>query len=151
MPDSTWQVRDFIAHLATIDEYVREWFEHVAESRPWRPRGGDGGPFNIDTWNEERVQARRAKTVPELLGEAAVERAKFWEVAERLTPAVLSQQFEFRGNTVTYLRYLELWTGHDPAHAADMLRALAGAQHESVRTWVEEWAATARQLRQLPA
>lgn len=151
VPDSTWQVQDFVAHLATIDDFVGDWFAHLADGRPWRPRGDDGSPFNIDTWNEARVQPRRAVGVEALLAAAASERKRFWSVADRLTPEILAQEFEFRGNTVTYLRYLELWTGHDPAHAADMLRALPPSAHHGARAWVDDWAATARELRQLPA
>jgi hypothetical protein len=124
VPASAWLVRDFIAHLATIDIWVGDWFEHLGEGRRWRPTGDDGGPFNIDTWNEARVQARRSVSVEALLDEAALHRERLWAAVDRFTPEVLAQTFDFRGRTISYQRYLELWAGHDPAHAADMLRAL---------------------------
>jgi hypothetical protein len=124
VPDSAWLVRDYIAHLATIDIWVGDWFEHLADGRRWRPTGDDGGPFNIDTWNEARVQARRAVGVEALLREAAMYRERLWAAVDRFTPEVLARPFDFRGRTITYQRYLELWAGHDPAHSADMLRAL---------------------------
>jgi hypothetical protein len=124
VPGTAWQVKDYIAHLATIDIWVGDWFAHLADGRPWRPRGEGGQPFNIDTWNEARIQERKGSTVEELIAEAAREREKLWSVVDRFTPALLATPFDFRGATVTYLRYLELWSGHDPAHAADMRRAL---------------------------
>jgi hypothetical protein len=124
VPGSTWLVRDFIAHLATIDTWVNDWFDHVADGRTWRPRGDDGGPFNIDTWNESRVQERRERSVEDLLTEAAANRAVLWATVERFSDEVLAQEFDFRGHNITFQRYLELWAGHDPAHSADMLRAL---------------------------
>ena len=38
------------------------------------------------------------------------------------TPEVLEATFDFGGRTITQLRYLQLWAGHDPAHSADMVR-----------------------------
>ncbi|MEX1102901.1 MAG: maleylpyruvate isomerase N-terminal domain-containing protein, partial [Dehalococcoidia bacterium] len=72
IPESPWRVKDYIAHLCSIDIYVGEWFEHTADSKPWRPNSSDdGSPFNIDTWNETRIQERYDASVDELLTEAA--------------------------------------------------------------------------------
>jgi hypothetical protein len=141
VPKATWQVGDYVAHLATIDEFVGDWFAHLADGRPWRPRSEDGGPFDIDPWNEVRVQARRATPVEAILSEAARQREQLWSVLDRLGPEVLAQQFEFREQTISYLQYLELWTGHDPAHSADMLRGLPKTAHPEARAWIREWAA----------
>jgi hypothetical protein len=136
VPGSTWLVRDFIAHLATIDLYVTEWFEHLADGTRWRPRADDGGPFNIDTWNEGHVQQRRTMGVDSLLAEAAGYREKLWAAVDRFTPEVLEARFDFRGHDITHLRYLELWAGHDPAHSADMLRALPEqADNAEIMAW----------------
>ena len=58
VPDSPWRVKDYIAHLASIDIYVGEWFAHTADGRRWRPNSEDGSPFNIDTWNGARIKER---------------------------------------------------------------------------------------------
>ncbi len=121
---ATWVVKDYVAHLATIDIWVDEWFEHQADGRPWRPQGEGGATFSIDTWNEARIDERRAATVDELLAEAAGHRARLTQTVARFTPPVLESTFEFHGQTITFLRYLQLWTAHDPAHAADMVRAI---------------------------
>jgi len=140
VPNATWQVGDYAAHLATIDEFVGDWFAHLADGRPWRPRGDGGGPFDIDAWNEVRVRARRATPVEAMLSEAARQREQLWSVLDRLEADVLAQHFEFRDQTISHLRYLELWTGHDPSHSADMLRALPRTAHSEARAWIREWA-----------
>jgi hypothetical protein len=147
VPSSTWLARDFIAHLATIDTWVNEWFEHIADGKEWRPRGDDGGPFNIDTWNEARVQARREATVEELLVEAASNRETLWATVDRFTDEILAQKFDFRGHSITFQRYLELWAGHDPAHSADMLRALPEqAADPVIAAWTAPFRAAAPAL-----
>jgi DinB superfamily len=124
VPDATWQVKDYITHLATIDIWVGDWFGHLADGKVWAPLAEDGGPFNIDTWNEREVVARRSRSIEQLLAEAAVHRAALLDTWERFTPAVLDATFKFRGPEITFLRYLELWATHDPAHTQDMLRAI---------------------------
>ena len=124
IPGLTWRVQDYIAHLATIDIFVADWFEHHAAGKPWRPRLEDGSPFNIDAWNEARVQERRDATVEDLLGEAARHRERLWAAVEGFSEAHLTAPFNFRGQDITHLRYLQLWTAHDPAHTLDMLGGL---------------------------
>ena len=123
---ATWVAKDYIAHLATIDIWVNEWFEHQADGRPWRPTGEGGEAFSIDTWNEARIDERRNATIGELLAEAAEHRARLTRTVDRFAPAVLDASFEFHNQTITFLRYLQLWTAHDPAHATDMLKAMPG-------------------------
>jgi hypothetical protein len=140
VPDSPWRVKDYLAHLASIDIYVGEWFEHTADGRRWRPNNSeDGSPFNIDTWNGARIDERYDASVDELLEEAAELRAKLWATVDRFTPEVLAQQFNFRGRDITFLRYLQLWTAHDPAHSADMLRAIPEAKDARVSAWLAKY------------
>ena len=124
VPEATWAVKDYITHLATIDIWVGDWFNHLAAGNVWSPLAEDGGPFNIDDWNEIEVVARRGNTVDELLAEAANHREKLLATWERFSPEVLDAKFKFRGPEITFLHYLELWATHDPAHTQDMLRAL---------------------------
>jgi Mycothiol maleylpyruvate isomerase N-terminal domain len=140
VPAATWSVQDYIAHLATIDIWVGDWFEHMADGRPWRPKAEDGGPFNIDVWNEAEVASRRAASVEDLLTEGAGHRARLLAAWDRFTPETLDGRFDFRGNSITFLRYLQLWAGHDPAHTMDMLRALPAREPDPA---VAAWAARA--------
>lgn len=138
VPDATWLVRDYIAHLATIDTWVGDWFTHMVEGTPWRPSGESGAPFTIDDWNEGQVVPRRGNPVDALLAEAAANRDRLWAIVDRFTAELLATQFDFRGTMVTFQRYLELWSGHDPAHAMDMLRALPEkAADPEVAAWID--------------
>jgi hypothetical protein len=137
VPASIWQVKDYISHLASIDIWVGEWFEHLADGRRWRPAGEHGAPFSIDTWNQSRIDERHDTSVDGLLREAAEHRERLWTTVDRFSPEVLDQTFNFRGHDITFLRYLQLWAGHDPAHTTDMLRALpALASEPSLKTWL---------------
>ena len=88
VPGGSWMVRDYIAHLASIDVYVADWFEHQADGRPWRPKGEDGGAFSIDPWNESRIEERMDASVDDLLAEAAVHRQRLWAAVDRFSPEV---------------------------------------------------------------
>jgi Mycothiol maleylpyruvate isomerase N-terminal domain len=140
VPAATWSVKDYIAHLATIDIWVGDWFEHMADGRAWLPKAEDGGPFNIDAWNEAEVVKRRPASVEELLAEGAGHRARLLASWDRFTPETLDGNFDFRGNSISFLRYLQLWAGHDPAHTMDMLRALPAREPDPA---VAAWAARA--------
>ena len=141
VPEATWAVKEYIAHLATIDIWVGDWFAHLAEGKPFRPTADSGGPFSIDAWNEREVVARRETTVDELLSEAAEERQKLWSTVSRFTQPVLDDVMDFHGNSITFLRYLQLWAGHDPAHTRDMLRALPERHSDAALTrWLAAYA-----------
>ncbi|MFN0146608.1 MAG: DinB family protein [Dehalococcoidia bacterium] len=144
IPAAPWRVRDYISHLASIDIWVGDWFTHLASGEAWRPRADNGGPFDIDTWNEARIVERADASVAELLEEAARHRAALLATWERFTADALDATFDFRGNTIPLLRYLQLWAGHDPAHAADMLRALpARAAEPALAAWTAPFKAPA--------
>ena len=140
IPGLTWRVQDYIAHLATIDSYVAQWFEHLAAGTRWRPTLDDGSPFDIDAWNEARIVERRDATVEDLLSEAATHRDRLWAAVDSFTPQVLESQFNFRGREITHLRYLQLWVAHDPAHSADMLRGLPSRRDDAeLAQWLEKY------------
>ncbi len=140
IPGMTWRVKDYIAHLASIDLYVGEWFEHHAAGTHWRPTGPDGGPFNIDTWNEERIIERKDNDLDALFGEAADLRLRLWTAVDRFTDAQLAQTFPFHGQDTSFLRYLQLWTAHDPAHTLDMLRGLPESRRDTdVDVWLKKY------------
>lgn len=140
VPDAIWNVKDYIAHLASIDIWVGEWFEHQADGTPWRPTGEGGATFDIDVWNEAQILERRDASVEDLLLEAAAEREKLWSAVDRFSPEVLDAKFDFRGANITFLRYMQLWAMHDPAHSADILRALPAKNTEPmVRTWLAKY------------
>ena len=140
IPGMTWRVKDYLAHLASIDIYVSEWFEHQADGTRWRPTLEGGAPFDIDVWNEARIVERRVAGVEDLIAEAATHRARLWAAVDRFSPEVLATQFNFRGTDITFLRYLQLWVAHDPAHAADMLKGLPARRDDAeLRAWMGKY------------
>lgn len=137
VPGSHWRTKDYVAHLCSIDLYVGEWFEHTADGRRWQPRDSkDGSPFSIDTWNDARITERYDASVEDLLTEAAALRARLWATVDRFTAAILERPFNFRGTAITFLRYLQLWTAHDPAHSADILQAIPERRDQAVADWL---------------
>lgn len=146
-PDSHWQVRDYIAHLATIDTWVDRWFQAMARGERGVPRNDDGTPFDIDTWNDARVTERRDHTVEELLDEAAANREALETTIRGLDDDTLTTRFTFREQDVSFIGYLEQWTLHDPTHALDMLKALPERkQNPGVRAWIDEFKQHSLQL-----
>ncbi|MFN8615718.1 MAG: maleylpyruvate isomerase N-terminal domain-containing protein [Dehalococcoidia bacterium] len=138
VPGTPWRVQDYVAHLASIDIYVADWFEHAGRKERFRAANPDGTPFDIDVWNQAMVDDRAAATLEELLAEAAVHRERLWRAVAAMPDDVLWASFNFRGNDTSYVRYLELWTAHDPAHTVDMLRGLPPGRREPVDSWLRE-------------
>lgn len=132
VPDSTWQVRDFISHLATIDRPIAVWFGTIAAGQPRSPSAAMPGDraWNVDRFNDARVAERRERSVEELLQEAEQERTALIAVLERLTEEHLARTIAFGGDRkrppseMALARYLQGWSRHDVIHVADMLKAL---------------------------
>ena len=55
VPNSSWLVRDFVAHLATIDGPVGEMFASVHRGADPGIRTSDGARWDVDRWNEVQV------------------------------------------------------------------------------------------------
>lgn len=147
VPDSTWLVRDFIAHLATIDGPVRVMFESMTGDRAaasTAPETSSGERWDVDRWNDARVAARRTKTVDEIFEEAGHERARMHEALGALSEADLDKTMHFGGDSkrpASEIRlgdYIGGWAKHDLIHVADMLRALPGRDTPDVRAWLDD-------------
>ena len=144
IPDSHWRVVDYIAHLATIDVWVTEWFEAMAAGEHFVPMAEDGGAFDIDEWNDARVAEQKNATIDELFNVAADTRSKLYETFPSFSEETLASRFNFRGNDISFIEYLEAWTLHDPAHSMDMLKALPERKNDpAVRTWIDAFRAEA--------
>jgi hypothetical protein len=149
VPASTWIVKDFISHLATIDPPVARWLASLADGRPTMP--GEGGRrWDVDRYNDDAVAERRQRPVEEILAEAARERAALLQVLDGLTEAQIDQSIHFGGDSkrppseLVLERYLQGWARHDLIHVADMLRALPErAADPEVLAWLREPGAAA--------
>lgn len=146
IPGSHWTVRDYIAHLCTIDGLIAASFSPMVglsapESDIPRP-----APFDIDEWNEAAVRARAGVPVPALLEEAAEHRAAMATAIARMTDADLDRVIPYGGDrkslglAPTPVRFGGLlWAIaiHDPTHTRDILGALPGRRQEpSISEWL---------------
>jgi|KBSSwiStaDraftv2_1062776.scaffolds.fasta_scaffold754316_2 hypothetical protein len=144
VPGSTWVVRDFIAHLATIDRPVGEMFESMHAGRDPGVRTGDGDRWNVDRWNDGQVQARRGRSIEELLSEAAETRAALRRHLVALSAEDLTRMMKFAGDArrpaaeFPLGAYLHGWCKHDPMHAVDMIRALPGRLTPELEAWFDD-------------
>lgn len=144
VPNSTWVVKDFISHLATIDGPVGEMFRTVHAGEDPGIRDGDGRRFNVDTWNEDRIQERRALTVEEILVQAAESRAELRGHLSALGAEDLAKSLKFQGDARRPPSdwpldgYLRGWCKHDPMHACDMSRALPDAMTPEIEAWLSD-------------
>lgn len=126
-PDGTWQARDYVAHLASIDPLLTAWFRAVQ-----RGRGAGGRQLDIDEWNEERILARRDKSVDELLEEMEANRVELTAALAGFTDEQLDSTIHFGGDRKRAPRDIPLhlfcrgWVYHDRWHMEDARRAIAG-------------------------
>jgi hypothetical protein len=144
VPRSTWLVRDFIAHLGTIDGPIGEMFRTIHEGGDPGMRNADGGKWDVDAWNDHQVEARRAKDVEALLAEAAAARIVLHGHMAELTADDISRTMKFGGDSkrppgqVEIRQFLRGWCKHDPMHAVDMMRALPERRSPELDAWFDD-------------
>lgn len=143
VPQSTWLVRDFIAHLTTLDPVMERWFVGGVVS------GGDDGDgerasFDIDAFNEAEVGARRGWPLDQLFEEGRHNRERLIAALSRLTAEDIERPMYFGGDakrrpgTIQLKLFLAGWAQHDPIHVADMLKALPErADEPELRAWTD--------------
>lgn len=142
VPQSTWLVRDFAAHLDTLDPAMAQLFEATARNE--KLTNPDGGDFDVDAHNEPLVTARRDWPLARVFDEAAQNRARLIEALGRITDEQTQQMMYFSGDAkrkagqIPFGLFLAGWAWHDPIHAADMLRALPErAADPDVVAWLD--------------
>jgi hypothetical protein len=144
-PDNKWTVKDFIIHNLTFDDLTVEWAENVMAGNTAAPADPNGGAFNVDAWNQERVEQWRGKTLDEVFAASVPERVKFEAALSRLTDADTQQIVEFPGDNkrdpakVQFGLFLHGLARHDPIHAADMLKALPERTSDpELKAWLDD-------------
>ncbi len=145
IPGSHWSVRDYIAHLATIDGLIAASFSPMVGLSAPPPEPPLPVPFDIDDWNETAVRARANATIDELLAAAATHRGRMAAAIERMSDGDLDRVIPYGGDRKTLglapapVRFGGLLWGiaiHDPTHTLDILRALP---HRREEAWLNEW------------
>lgn len=145
VPDSSWVVKDFVSHLATLDPTLVLSFEAAAAGRPEdATRNPDGSLLDLDALNDGLVSERRDWPLERILEEASANRAALIESMERMTDEDIAQVMRFTGDAKRSPADLPLrvfmlgWAHHDTIHAADMLRALPErATDADLAAWVD--------------
>ena len=146
VPDSTYRVKDFATHLATLDTELVRWFEAVHEGKTDRPaRSADGAPFDIDEWNDATVAERHDWSLDQILDEAADNRQAFLEALSQLPDEQIDQTFHFAGDNkrdpadIPFKLFLSGLVRHDAIHVADMLKALPErAADPEIQAWLDD-------------
>ncbi len=157
VPASSWLVRDFIAHLATIDEPVTAMFQRVHRGLDGVSAEHEAGRWDIDAWNDARVLERREASVESLLAEASVQRAQIKGVMAQFSDRDLEFVMTFGGDgkrpagKVQFLAYLRGWCKHDAMHAVDMMRALPERWSPEIEGWFDDPAVRGYQKAMNPA
>jgi uncharacterized damage-inducible protein DinB len=148
VPDSPWSVKDYIAHLATIDGLIAAGFQRFSgQTSAPEPDVPIGDPFDIDDWNAAAVTARAGTSLDELLEEAARHREHMVAAFSALEDAQLDLKIPYGTRRASGLPDVPvplrdiLWaiSLHDPTHTSDMLRALPERANDP---YVREWLAS---------
>jgi hypothetical protein len=145
VPNSTWLVRDFIAHLGTLDAPTADWLEALHRgSAIDMGLSADGVPFDVDEFNDAEVAERRSWPVERVLEEAAANRDRVIAAIERLDDAHFDRVMRFngdrkrRGGNIQLKLFMAGWAQHDPIHVADMLRGLPERTGDpALRSWTD--------------
>ena len=145
VPDSTWIVKDFAAHLGTLDVVLLRYFEAVrGGGKVDMTRSADGREaFDLDRWNDDEVESRRDWPIKRIFDEAAVNRVELVATLGALSDEELDRPMHFsdpkRGSGDFPLKlFLVGWAQHDPIHVADMLKALPErASEPALRSWLD--------------
>lgn len=145
VPQSTWIVRDFIAHLGSLDPELQRWFAMAAgDETPDSAARPDGTRLDLDAFNDAEVAERRTWPLDKLFAEAAANREKLIEVLDGLTEEQITRVTRFEGDAkrqggqFPLHLFLAGWAQHDPIHVYDMLRALPErAEDPEIKAWMD--------------
>jgi hypothetical protein len=146
VPQSTWIVRDFAAHLDTLDRAIVGWLRALASGGDSldSTRNEDGSAFDVDEFNDAQVAERRSWPLQRIFGEATANRTELIEGLRALTDEQIDRPMHFggdakrKGGDIQLKLFLGGWAQHDPIHVADMLKALPErADDPELRAWLD--------------
>ena len=145
VPDSTYRVKDFATHLATIDPEIVRWFEAVREGQTDQPAAADGSTWDVDKFNDAVVAERRDWSLDQIFDEAEDNRKALLESLQTLDDEKIEQVVRFNGDNkrpptdIPFKLFLFGNARHDLIHIADMLRALPErASDPEMQAWLDD-------------
>jgi hypothetical protein len=146
VPDSTYRVKDFASHLATLDTELVRWFEAVREGRTDEPaRSADGSKFDVDKFNNAVVAERRDWSLDQIFEEAAANRKRLLTALVALDEEAIGLTVHFSGDNkrppadVPFKLFLFGLARHDNIHVADMVKALPErADDPELKAWLDD-------------
>ena len=120
-PDADWTYRDVLAHVASnelrVHARLRSAFGEADEAELKAIN-------DIDGWNQRQVEARRGRSVRELVDELAAHREETLRLLSSFRPQHLSSPITLAdGSTCTVLQYIDMFTRHESEHAAQLAAA----------------------------
>lgn len=131
-PDGTWQARDYVAHLASIDPLLVGLMRNFQADGRIEEGSGLGRAFDIDEWNEGKILERRTRSIEELIADMAANRVVLNAAMAGFTDGQLDRGFHFGGDAKRSPRDLQVHqflsglVYHDRWHMEDARRALEG-------------------------
>jgi hypothetical protein len=145
VPGTTWIVRDFIAHLDTLDTALLRWFEGAASGAGFDAGvSEDGSAFDVDAFNDAEVASRRDWPLERIFAEADANRERLIAAMRRLTNEQIERPMHFGGDSkrppadLPLKVFLGGWAQHDPIHVADMIKALPElAADPEIKRWLD--------------
>jgi hypothetical protein len=144
VPQSTWIVRDFAAHLGTMDPALVRWFSAANGDARVAATADDGTPLDVDAFNDAEVAERRTWPIERVFAEAAENRARLIALLSALTQEQIDATMRFGGDAKRKAAdfplklFLTGWAQHDPIHVADMLRAVPErADDAELKAWLD--------------
>ncbi len=148
VPDSTWTVKDFIIHLAQLDEEIVRWMTALQEGRTEMANTNpDGGKFDIDAYNDAQIARRHDWPLDKILAEGEANRARLTAVMAELEDEQIERTVHFTGDNkrpaadVQFKLFLAGLARHDPIHVADMIKALPErASDPVIIAWLDDGA-----------
>ncbi len=143
VPDSTWIVKDFASHLATLDTVFNRYMGTLERGGQFSmTQDADGAPFDLDVWNDAEVAGLRSRSIRQIFEDAATNREQLITALSRLDEEHVARLMHFsdpkRGTADFPLKaFLVGWAQHDPIHVADMLKALPErADDADLKAWL---------------
>lgn len=152
VPGTTWVVRDFAAHLDTLDTALMAWILGAPAASQAAPAEAPGarrapeflGEFDVDAFNDAQVAERRGWPLERVFAEAAANRARLIEAMAVLTDERMAQPMHFPGDhkrspaDLPLRLFLAGWAQHDAIHVADMMKALPErAADPEIKRWLD--------------